>query len=301
MSLSTAELCALGCALIWAINALILRTLAHGVAPATINAVRCGAAGIAFLVWLPFAAPLASLGLVPWTEWGLLLLSLTSGLVVGDTLYLVALREIGVSRAMPLSGTFPLSTLLFERLILGTPLEPSLLSGSLLVGVGVVLLAWGRTSKPASAHARPEADTPPARLLRGVLCALAASLLWGLAVTLLKPAVAHMTMVQANAARMPMVAMLLYVFVLRPAGQPFRGIPTRAWWLLIGSGLSGMGLGAWLFLTALSQIGPARAVTLTSASPVFGVLLAVVFLREKIDLRSLAGAGCCLAGVYAVL
>lgn len=298
MSLSTAEYCALGCALIWAINALILRTLAHAVAPATINAVRCGAAGIAFLMWLPFAAPLASLSLVPWTEWALLLLSLSSGLVVGDTLYLISLREIGVSRAMPVSGTFPLSTLLFERLLLGTPLEASLLSGSLLVGVGVVLLALGR-SKPVPD--RRTAKTSSGRLLRGILCALAASLLWGLAVTLLKPALTHMTMVQANAARMPMVALLLYVFVLRPAGQPFRGISKRSWWLLVGSGLSGMGLGAWLFLTALSQIGPARAVTLTSASPVFGVVLAVIFLREKIDIRTLAGAGCCLAGVYAVL
>ena len=123
-------------------------------------------------------------------------------LVIGDTLYLVALREIGVSRAMPLSGTFPLSTLLFERLLLGTPLLPSLLAGSLLVGVGVVLLAWGRAPTPT-------VSAPPARLLRGILCALTASLLWGLAVTLLKPALVHLTMVQANAARMPVVALLL--------------------------------------------------------------------------------------------
>jgi len=285
---------ALGCAVIWAVNALILRTLAHEVAPATINAVRCGAAGVAFLLWLPFTAPLASLAAVPWTEWGLLLLSLSSGLVIGDTLYLVALREIGVARAMPLSGTFPLSTLLFERLLLGTPLHPSLLAGSLLVGLGVVLLASGRRGCDND-------NTPPLRLLRGALCALAASLLWGLAVTLLKPALAHLTMVQANAVRMPIVTLLLYVFMLRPSGQPLRALSRRAWVLLIGSGLSGMGLGAYMFLSALAQIGPSKTVTLTSASPVFGVALAVLFLREKITLRALVGAACCLAGVYAVL
>lgn len=294
MIVSTAEIFALACAVIWAVNALILRTLAHEVAPATINAVRCGAAGVAFLLWLPFDAPLASLALVPWSEWGLLLLSLSCGLVIGDTLYLVALREIGVARAMPLSGTFPLSTLLFERVVLGTPLHPSLLAGSLLVGLGVVLLASGRRGAATS-------NTPPLRLLRGVLCALAASLLWGLAVTLLKPALAHLTMVQANAVRMPIVTLLLYVFMLRPSGQPFRGLSRRAWVLLVGSGLSGMGLGAYMFLSALAQIGPSKTVTLTSASPVFGVALAVLFLREKITLRALAGAACCLAGVYAVL
>ena len=295
MILSTAELCALGCALIWAINALLLRTLARQIAATTINAVRCGAAGIVFLLVMPFDAPLSSLAAVPLTEWGLLLISLTAGLVIGDTLYLVALREIGVSRAMPVSGTFPLSTLLFERLLLGTPLRPSLLAGSLLVGVGVILLTWGRAPTTT-------VSAPPARLRRGILCALAASLLWGLAVTLLEPALLHLTMVQANAARMPMVALLLYLFVLRPsAQQPLKSLTRGTWLLLVGSGLSGMGLGAYLFLTALSQIGPAKAVTLTSASPVFGVILAVLFLKERVNAGAVAGAACCLAGVYMVL
>lgn len=294
MTLSTAEFFALGCAAIWAVNALVLRNLAHQIPPATINAVRCGAAGVIFLLCLPLTDSLSSLVLVPWTEWGLLLLSLTAGLVIGDTLYLVSLREIGVSRAMPLSGTFPLSTLLFERLLLGTPLQPSLLLGCLLVGLGVVLLALDRTPTTTPSAA-------PTRLLRGVLCALAASLLWGLAVTLLKPALTHLTMVQANAARMPMVAVLLYLFVMRPTGQSVRQLSRRDWILLIGSGVSGMGLGAFMFLTALSQIGPAKAVTLTSVSPVFGVVLAVLFLHEKVGPRALAGAACCLAGVYAVL
>ena len=301
MTLSTAELYALGCAVLWAINALVLRTLAHQVAPATINAVRCGAAGLLFLLLMPFSAPLSSLALVPWSEWGLLLISLSCGLVVGDTLYLVALREIGVSRAMPVSGTFPLTTLLFERLLLGTPLQPTILLGSLLVGVGVVLLAWAKVPKTSGATPHASGTVPPVRLLRGVLCALTAALLWGLAVTLLKPALVHLTMVQANAVRMPMVALLLYLLVMRPAGQALRPLTRRTWVLLVGSGLSGMGLGAYLFLSALSQIGPAKTVTLTSASPVFGVALAVLFLKEKVDARALVGAACCLAGVYAVL
>ena len=295
MKLSTAEFYALACAVLWATNALLLRTLARDTAPATINAVRCGSAGVAFLLLMPFTSPLAGLLAVPWMEWGLLLLSLTSGLVIGDTLYLVALRDIGVSRAMPVSGTFPLSTLPFERLLLGTPLQPSLLAGSLLVGGGVVLMAWGRTPERGS-------NIPSSRLLRGVVCALAASLLWGLAVTMFKPATASLTMVQANAMRMPVVALLLYCFVLRPSSQrPLRALSRRLWVLLVASGLTGMGLGGYLFLTAMSEIGPAKAVTLTSSSPVIGIALAVLFLKEKLDARAVLGTGCCLLGVYTVL
>lgn len=291
---STAELLALGCALLWAVNALMLKTLSAEVSPAAMNAARCGVAGAAFLVWLPFDAPLVTLAAVPLADWGLLLASLVIGIVVGDTLYLIALRDIGVSRSMPLSGTFPLSTLLCEHLLLRTPLRPTLLAGAVLVCAGIVLLSRGRTPGPQSSAA-------PARLRRGVVLSVSASMLWGLAVTLLKPALAHLTIVQANALRMPVVALLLYLALVRPSGERLRSLSQRAWIVLVGSGLLGMGLGAYMFLTALSRLGPAKAVTLTSASPVFGLALAVLFLKERVDARVLAGVACCLAGVWSVL
>lgn len=294
MSLSWPELCALATALLWASHALLLRNLTQSVAPATVTAIRCGAAGAAYLVLLPFDAPLSALALVPWQEWALLLVSLTAGLVVGDTIYLVALRDIGVARAMPVSGTFPLSTLLFERLLLGTPLRPSLLAGSLLVGAGIVLLSRGRARGADDELPRP-------LLLRGVLLASTAALLWGFSVTLLKPALANLSIVQANAVRFPVVALLLWLFVVRPSGAVLAQLTGRAWMIAVGTGLAGFGLGAYLFLTALEQIGPAKAVTLTSASPLFGVLLAMLFLGERPGPSSLAGALCCLAGVYTVL
>lgn len=293
MSLPGAELLALGCAFLWAVNALVLRSLSASVSPAAMNAIRCGAAGLAFLVWLPFDQPLSSLAAVPLSAWGLLLLSLVTGIVVGDTLYLIALREIGVSRSMPLSGTFPLSTLLFEHLLLDTSLRPSLLIGSLLVVAGVVLLSRSRAPAPPQPAAA-------ACLRLGLACALLSAVLWGFAVTLLRPALDHMTQLQANAVRMPIVALLLYLAVVRPSGERLRGLRWRTWLLLGGSGLLGMGLGAYMFLTAVERLGPARAVTLTSASPVFGLALAVLFLRERVDALGLVGAACCLAGVWVV-
>ena len=67
------ELAALGCAVLWAINALLLRAQADRIPPATMNATRCAVAGVLFLLLLPFdphggggwrasAAELAALG-----------------------------------------------------------------------------------------------------------------------------------------------------------------------------------------------------------------------------------------------
>jgi len=104
--------------------------------------VRCGMAGVFYWLLLPFdSAPLAALSQVTLQEWGLLLANLVIGLVIADILYLTSIREIGLSRTLALTGTFPLTTLIWEYLLLQQPLSPDLLLGSCLVVVGVILLA----------------------------------------------------------------------------------------------------------------------------------------------------------------
>ena len=105
------------------------------------NAIRCAVAGLAFWLVLPFdSTPLAGLLEVTLAEWGLLFAALSLGVALGDTLYLIAIKEIGVSRTMALTGTFPLTTLFWQTVLLDAPFNPSLLLGILLVGGGLFFL-----------------------------------------------------------------------------------------------------------------------------------------------------------------
>ena len=295
LSLSLAELAALGCAFIWALNGLLLRTQSEKIPPATMNAVRCAVAGGIFCLILPFDAPLADLLLVPLKEWGLLFASVTIGIAVGDTLYLAALKEIGISRAISLSGTFPLTTMLWETLLLDHPPHPSLVAGSLLVVAGVILL-----SKPARS-AGSAAETP-GRLKFGVFLCLIASVFWGLSSVLLKPAIVNFSLVQANAVRMPMVALFLFFFRILPSdGESLRTFDRRSFLVVALTGVLGMGIGAYLFLYAINYAPVAKAVTLTSSAPFFGMILGAVFLKEKLTVRLVLGMLCCMAGVWVVV
>ena len=187
---------------------------------AAMNALRCGSAAMPFLILMPFDRPLVSLFSVPAPEWGMLAGSLLVGPLVGATLYIIALKEIGVSRAMPLSGTYPLSTLILDHLLFGQPVTPSLAVGAALVVGGTVLLA--------SPSHRGAGQRPVGRVRLGVALALAASILWGLSTVLLRPAITHLSIVQANAIRMPLVAIILYAFYVLPKGErPWRA-PRRA-------------------------------------------------------------------------
>lgn len=193
------ELCALGCAFLWAISSFIVRSQCATMTPALMNAIRCAAAGVVFWLLLPFNASVADFAAISLPLLALLVGSVVVNIVLGDTLNLMSIRRIGLSRSMPLASTFPVTTIIVEYLLLG--------------------------------HA---------------------------------------------------------------AG------PDRSVLLLVLSGLIGMALGSYLFLAALQGLEASRAVTLLAVSPLFGMMLAVIFLKEKIGFNVIAGLVLCFAGVVAV-
>jgi transporter family protein len=168
-----------------------------------------------------------------------------------------------------------------------------LLLGSLLVVGGVYFLSL-----------RNEKNDPQdsAHLRRGILVALFAAVLWGLSATLLKPATANMDIVHANATRMPLIALIVYLARVRPSSkETLRGVSLKSFAVVGFAGALGMGLSAYLFIYAIGEIGVAKVVTLSSISPLFGMAMAVVFLKEKVTWQVMVGVGLCLAGVWTVI
>lgn len=296
LSLSSGEVLALSCAFVWALNGLILRTQSHKISPAAMNMTRCGVGGCCFWILLPFGDPLSNLGQVALHEWLLLGGSVVIGVVIGDTLYLSALREVGVARTMPLVGTYPLTTLFFEWLLLRQPAGYNLLLGTCLVVAGVILIStsWGGRSDSNG--------TSPRQLKLGVFLALSAAVLWGLSTVLLKPALTHISAVHASAVRMPLVALLLFLTkVLPDKEERLRGIDLRTFLVVAFSGILGMFVGSLMYLVALKDASAGKVVTLTSFSPVFAVIMAAIFLQEKLNTRIVFGMGLCTGGVVLVV
>ena len=296
LSLSSGEVLALSCAFVWALNGLILRTQSHKISPAAMNMIRCGVGGCCFWILLPFGDPLSNLGQVAMHEWLLLGGSVVIGVVIGDTLYLSALREVGVARTMPLVGTYPLTTLFFEWLLLQHPAGYNLLLGTCLVVAGVILIStsWGRRSGSS--------DISPRQLKLGVFLALSAAVLWGLSTVLLKPALTHISAVHASAVRMPLVALMLFLTkVLPDKEERLRGIDLRTFLVVAFSGILGMFVGSLMYLVALKDASAGKVVTLTSFSPVFAVIMAAIFLQEKLNTRIVLGMGLCTGGVVMVV
>ena len=290
------------------------------------NVIRCGVASVFFWALLPLDRPLSSYGQVLPHEWGYLSLSAVLGVVIGDTLYLGAIKQIGVSRAMALAGIHPLTTLFFEWLLLRSPVSWIFFVGSSLVVMGVMCLSYRAQRMPETP------DRRPVRFTFGTLLALSAAQIWGLSTVILKPALAHLSPVQANSLRMPFVGIILYSIWSwsgRKAG--LRQMDKRSFLIVAGTGILGMGgllavpnlrIPSWagqnrhpgfglaglrhgdgcVFSERASvyRVGPAKTATLVSASPVFGTVMAVFFLKEPLTLRLVLGVGLCVAGVWLV-
>ena len=294
IGISTSEWLALGSAFLWALNGTIIRSQSAKISPAAINAIRCGASAVLFWLIIPFDTPEYSLSVIPWIDWFWLFASVITNIVIGDTFYLVALKELGVSRSLALSGTFPLTTLLFEYFVLGSAPDKNLAFGAFLVVIGVALLSQRSASV--------DEITTGGRTRIGIAFALGASILWGLGVVLLKPALMHVSLIQANAVRMPLVVVLLFAFRIFPVRKTSADrLDFRTFAIIAASGVLGMGLGSWMFLAAVVDIGPARTATLTSIYPVFGLVLAVLFLKERLSVSMAFGVAACVMGVWVVV
>ena len=291
-SFSLGELSALSCAFLWAGSNLVLQTQSRKISLLLMNVTRCAAGTLLFWLMLPFDDPLAAFPQVPAHEWAAVFGSMLVGVCIGDTLFLLAIREIGASHASAVGSTQPLTTLFFEWLLLRSSVGWSLFAGSCLVVLGVICLSRGPKRTSTASH-MPQTR----RFSIGIPLALLTSLLWGLSTVFLKAGLTNLTPIQVNSVRLPFVTIILYT-TWAFSGKKTNKLRKPLLLLIAGTGLFSMGIGSLLYLIALAKIGPSKTSALISTSPVFSLVFALIFLKEKISLRLVLGVGLCIAGVW---
>jgi DME family drug/metabolite transporter len=291
------ELYAILCALCWALSSTLLKSQTSRVDAISLAAWRtvpglCIALGLLFYngrVNDVLHIPLRAL---------LLLVGATSlGLGLGDLVYIRSMKLIGLSRAMPLSATYPFFTVVLAMLFLGEHLTWAMAGGALLITGGAYLLAFPQTPPRSSSflgHGSVERHVDR----RGVTLALAAALCWACATVLTRLGLEEVDAVVANSVRLSVVVVGLFAVLLgRGEVGRIREHGLRALGIVLLAGMIGTGLGTYAFLTALELGGAAKTSILTSTTPLFGVPLSLA-LGEKLTLRVLGGTTLAVVGVW---
>ena len=279
-------LAALGSAVAWAVTSLLARSLMAELGSVGVNAIRSTIGGVLLVTWV-----LATLGTGAFTTisagaWLMLGLSIVTAIALGDTVFFESTRAIGVGRAMTISTTYPLGAALNAAAFLGEPVTAPIAAGSLVTMAGLVLIVapWAERA-------------PEERFWFGVGAAVIAALAWAVSTVLVKPPLAEMSPVTAQAIRLPVASMVLWLTpwarsVPGAFVQSSRSVRVRIVILGVITSVSSV-----MFVAGVKHAGVAVASVLSSTAPMFAIPLAVIFLDERITLRAFLGIILTLAGI----
>jgi transporter family protein len=132
----------------------------------------------------------------------------------------------------------------------------------------------------------------------GIIYALIAGLFWGTSPVLVKRGLVNSNVSAATLYQQAAILFTLILFALFE-GNLFSGkISQSAVLVFAATGVVGAYLGRTLFVKSVAQIGASRAQSLNNSSPLITVLLAALFLGERLTPVILAGVVLIVSGVF---
>lgn len=287
-------LVALSASVFWAVSSTINKSLSRTVGSLAMNTVR---------LWSGFAIIVAIVltfeqydNIYKQSTYTLILL-VGSGIValsIGDTIFIKSLSFIYVSRAFPVGQcTFLILTVVMASLFLNETFNLLNIAGGCLILTGLYLVAvHGDQFKIPSLRTAN---------IRGLLLAFMAALAWTAGAVILKLGLLEINAVFAAAIRNFAAATALTVFQCGSNAERnfsiLRTAKTTTLCLTILSGVLGYGLSGLAYVVSVQRIGAGRTVLITSLTPVFVLILSILFLKEKATLKLLIGTIVCVIGI----
>ena len=122
----------------------------------------------------------------------------------------------------------------------------------------------------------------------GELAALGGALLWAISSVIYAQAGRSLVPLVLNVTK-GVVAIAFMLLTLALQHSPLPILDARAWLLLIGSGIVGIGIGDTVFFMALNSVGARRTILLEALAPPLAALLAIAFLGEVLGWTGYGG------------
>ena len=295
------ELAAIGCAVLWAASIIAMRSQTARIPVFALNATRATFAAAVFWILLAAVGRIADVAAVPLTALAFLTLSVLIGMAAGDSLNIKSMHAIGVSRALPISSSYPLLTAVLAVFFLGEPLSIKVIAGIILVTLGIYLVAIPRIGRVKETLVTPDSMSASKATSLGVVAALLASICGAISTILVRPALDIVHPAVANAVRLPFACLVLWGL---SAGMERKtalvGFNRRTLLILaFGGVLSAFSGSLWLY--SVLHAGAAKSATLSSTAPIFAVPLSMIFLGERPNRQVIAGTIVSVVGIWLVL
>jgi drug/metabolite transporter (DMT)-like permease len=279
---------ALGSAASWSVGALLFGRLGESLSSFAMTLVK-GALSVVLLGAMTLL--MRGYSDIGTQAYSYLALSGLLGIAVSDTFFFSALKELGPRALVLLATLGQVVTVLLAVVFLGERLP-------VWGWVGIALIVSG-----IATGVFPEKTREGKSSLRGIVYGLLSVLSMSVSVILTKKGLdgvstVYATLIRMLAGTLGMLLIGILTLRLKTWVSPFndRSLMAR---FLVAVFVITIG-GFWLAVVAFKYTSVAIASSLISTEPVFILPLSVVFLKEKLTTRAVAGAVIAVAGVIAL-
>ena len=276
-------------ALCWALGASLYKKSLLNVRPVTLNLFRSFSATIYAFLALYLLGKWSLLSKLDMVSLACIGFSSLLVLAVGDMLYFTGLKFVGVAKTVPIAYSYSIFVALMSIIFIGESMTAPILLGTAAVVSGIWLVA-GRAENEVSKQEHPKL---------GILAALGTALCWACGVTVFKVILTNTDPFILGSVRMLFLLPVLGLLTILPFGKrsSARHLTRFNILTMFLSGLIAVGVGDTFYLIGL-EITKANVVApLASTTPLFAVIIAVLFLKEEISKRVVVGTFLVTAGV----
>lgn len=265
-------------AALWGGSFLFLRVAAPPFGPVVLIALRVA---IASCLLMPVLAMRGALGALR-VHWPHLLVVGVLNAAIPLCLFAYAELTLTAGFSSMLNAAAPLFAAIVAFVWLGERISSLRVLGLAIGFVGVIVLVGGS----------PVVGTTQGSM--AVAAALSATVLYGVASSYTKRFLTGVPPLVVAAGSVFAAAILLapMAFWLRPEQMPVGSV----WLHVIGLGIACTGVAYILFFRLVTNVGPARAASVSFLIPVFGVLWGILFLGERLTVNMAAGCAVILLG-----
>ncbi len=135
---------------------------------------------------------------------------------------------------------------------------------------------------------------------RGEIAALFAALFWALASVVYSRVGQRISPIGLNLIK-GIIAILLLLLTLLLQKQSFPDVPRITFWVLLLSGLIGIGIGDSAYFATLKYLGARRGLLLETLAPPLTAILAFIFLGERLSIQAWCGILLTILGIAWVI
>jgi drug/metabolite transporter (DMT)-like permease len=295
-AMGAGEICSLTSALIWATAVILFRKCGETVPPVVLNFFKDAIALVLFLITLPLlgvslAPEEARLG-----DWLTLLASGAIGIGIADSIFFASLNRLGAMGSAVVDCLYSPFVVVAAFAFLGEPLRLPLVAGVGLM-MGAILIG----TSPGGARER-QGDRRV--IIVGVAMGALAMALMAVGIVIAKPVLERVDVWWATTVRIIGGTGFLAIQCMTPTNR--RALlaacrPSRAWRFTVPASVIGayVAMVIWVMGFKLTTAGTAGVLNQTSS--IFVLILAAVFLRERLTVRKAAGIVTAFAGAVVVV